>query len=131
MNTSSEKPLFILIDDDPINNSISRLTIMNAISAVEVIVFSDPILGLRFLKDHFKLHTATSTVLLLNLNMPFMTGWEFLDRFGDLETTIRERIRIFILSSSIDIADRIRSGSIPFVKGYLTKPLSAQVVMSL
>jgi response regulator RpfG family c-di-GMP phosphodiesterase len=131
MNTASEKPLFILIDDDSINNSISRLTITNAISAVEVIMFTDPIVGLVFLKDHFKLHTATSTVLLLNLNMPFMTGWEFLERFSELETVIRERIRIYILSSSIDIADRKRSENIDCVKGYLTKPLSTDLVTSL
>jgi len=105
--------------------------ITNAMSVVEIIVSSNPIAGLGFLKDNFQEYTAKSTILLLNLNMPFMTGWEFLEGFATLDWTVRERIRIYILSSSIDTEDRKRSESIEFVKGYLTKPLSTDVVERL
>ena len=131
MTIPTGKPLFILIDDDPINNSISRLTITNVISEVDIVIFDDPKMGLRFLTGDFLEHPAKSAVLLLNLNMPFMSGWEFLERFADLATEVQERVNIYILSSSIDLADRKRSEAIPGVKGFLNKPLSAEMIINL
>ena len=131
MTEPAENPLFILVDDDPINNSISRLTITNTIPDAEITVFTDPKIGLRFLTEGFIEHPAKSAILLLNLNMPFMTGWEFLERFADLAIEVQKRIKIYILSSSIDLADRKRSEAIQVVKGFLNKPLSPEMIINL
>jgi len=131
MKVNDERQLFILIDDDPINNSVSRLMITNTMPAVDVITFSDPTIGLGFLKDHFKMHSAKSTVLLLNLNMPFMTGWDFLEHFKQLDPATRNRMVIYILTSSIDDLDRRRALAIGYVKGFLSKPLSPEKVLEL
>lgn len=130
MTLIDDKPLFILVDDDPINNSISRLTITNTISDVEIIVFTDPKMGLRLLAEDFPNYPTRSVILLLNLNMPFMTGWEFLERFADLTIEVQNRIKIYILSSSIDLADRKRSESIRNVRGFLNKPLSSEMILN-
>jgi CheY-like chemotaxis protein len=131
MTVATEKPLFILVDDDPINNSISRLTIINTISDAEIAVFTDPKMGLRFLTEGFVEPPVKSAVLLLNLNMPFMSGWEFLKQFADLAIDTQKRIRIYILSSSLDPIDRKRSEGIESVKGFLNKPLSSEMIVNL
>jgi response regulator RpfG family c-di-GMP phosphodiesterase len=128
---TSERPLFILIDDDPIHNAISSMTIKNVIANVEVVVFSDPKSGLDFLNEEFASHESDSVVLLLNLNMPFMSGWEFLEQFSGLSPEIQERIRVYLLSASIRQSDQAKAGDSKWVRGYLIKPLSVEGLMAL
>jgi CheY-like chemotaxis protein len=129
MNTT-KKSLFILVDDDMINNAVSRLTISNVAPSAEVVIFTDPRVALDFLAD-FASHSTTPAILLLNLNMPFMTGWEFLDRFEKLGQQVRERIKIYMLTASIDDSDRIRAENNSCVSGYLSKPLSSEMISML
>lgn len=129
MNTT-KKSLFILVDDDTINNAVSRLTISNVAPSAEVVIFTDPRVALEFLVD-FASHSTAPAILLLNLNMPFMTGWEFLDRFEKLGQQARERIEIYILTASIDDSDRIRAENNSCVSGYLSKPLSSEMISML
>ena len=129
MNTT-KKSLFILVDDDTINNAVSRLTISNVAPSAEVVIFTDPRVALEFLMD-FASYSTTPAILLLNLNMPFMTGWEFLERFETLGQQPRERIKIYILTASIDDADRVRAENNSCVSGYLSKPLSSQMISML
>jgi CheY-like chemotaxis protein len=132
MNSSNENRLYILIDDDLTHNEISRLMISNTISGAEILEFPEPERGLYFLTDEFDLYNKKeSIIVLLNLNMPAMSGWEFLDRFAALEKRIRDRVTIHILTSSIHSVDRLRSERIAAVKSFLTKPLSSATILGL
>lgn len=124
-------PLFILVDDDPTNNLISKLTISNTISDADIETFTDPVAALHFLAYELDSHPATSVILLLNLNMPFMSGWEFLKQFEDQKIESHRRISIYILSSSVNPMDRKKAEAIAGVKGFLTKPLSSEIVRGL
>jgi len=131
MSLSDKPPLYILIDDDRTHNTITRLMIANTINGCEIIDFSEPAHCLNFLTNDFEFCKQESAVLLLNLNMPSMSGWDFLDRFGALEGRIRDRTRLYILTSSIDQEDRLRSERIENVKGFLSKPLSGTIILTL
>ncbi len=61
-------------------------------------------------------------MILLDLNMPQMDGWEFLDAFGTLPLA-QEEVRVFILTSSIQPTDIEKSTQYKEVKGYFSKPL--------
>jgi CheY-like chemotaxis protein len=65
-------------------------------------------------------------LLLLDINMPVMDGWEFLEEFSKLDPKIKQTFLISMITSSIDSNDRIRAFSFPEVLDYITKPLSGK-----
>ncbi len=65
-------------------------------------------------------------LLLLDINMPVLDAWGFLEEFAKLSPDIKSHFLIVIITSSIDTQDRIRGFSYGEVLDYLTKPLSAQ-----
>jgi len=123
---------YIIVDDDPQNNLIVKLTIKKYLNPSEIQIFTDPVEGLEWIKDHY-LHEVikSKTVLLLDVNMPIMSGWEFLEEFEKLDALVQIQFFIFMLSSSVDDRDLERSKSCKSVKGYLVKPLKKEELMEL
>lgn len=66
----------------------------------------------------------TETTLFLDINMPTMSGWEFLEAFERFDALIKEQYNIYILSSSVNIGDINAAKANPLVIGFLEKPLN-------
>ena len=115
---------FILIDDDPMNNLISKLTIEMTLGQSDIKAFVNPEVGLDYIQNEFQALKETSALLLLDINMPIMSGWEFLEMFDNLSFDVKERVKICILSSSIDERDKERSYANKNVLDFLVKPLT-------
>ena len=115
---------FILIDDDPMNNLICKLTIEMTVGASDIKAFVNPENGLEYFQNEFSSLKDTSAMLLLDINMPIMSGWEFLEMFDNLSFEIKDRVKICILSSSIDERDKERSYANKNVLDFLVKPLT-------
>ncbi len=62
--------------------------------------------------------------------MPVVDGWDFLEAFDKFQSELTKSIKIFIVTSSVDEKDRLRSQTFPFVKGFISKPLSPDVIRS-
>lgn len=117
---------FMLVDDDETNNLICRLTIKNKISPDNIHVFSKPEKGLEFIKS-YPVIGKKPIILFLDVNMPTMTGWEFLEVFQNLDHEIQQNFHIYILSSSIQDF-KTEAETFPFVQGFLSKPLKAKTL---
>ena len=116
---------FILIDDDPMNNFICKLTIEMTLGQTEVKAFVNPENGLEYIQSEFSNPDKDdSALLLLDINMPIMSGWEFLEMFDNLNFEVKDRIKVCILSSSIDERDKERSYANKNVIEFLVKPLT-------
>lgn len=63
--------------------------------------------------------------------MPLMDGWQFLDKLETLYPLLDKNIDIFILSSSTNANDINRSKSYPYVKGFCSKPLTEEMLLSM
>lgn len=121
--------LFIVVDDDPFNNLVCKYTIHKFDSNAEIQLFTDPELALASIKESFPGDDENpDTVLFLDINMPIMSGWEFLEGFEAFNEKIHKQITIYILSSSIDPTDNENAEKNPFVKGYFPKPLSLETL---
>lgn len=116
---------FIIIDDDPSNNTISRIIIKRSIGQAEVLAYTNPEEGFLFISNEFP-STGNTAILLLDINMPVMTGWDFLERFATLDSTLKERIKIYMVSSSLDERDKQRALANTHVSDYITKPLTLE-----
>lgn len=64
-------------------------------------------------------------IILLDINMPVMDGWEFMEEIKKIKSKIKKQISIYIVSSSIAIEDKNKSKTFPEIVGYIPKPISA------
>ncbi len=117
---------FIVIDDDPFNNKICKLFLRKYFGDVAVETFTEPETALSYLANN---HTPSvePSIVLLDINMPTMTGWEFLDEYDLLDVTIKNSLKLYILSSSVDERDKERATQNKNVEDYLIKPLTTDV----
>ena len=122
---------YLVVDDDQINNMICRKIIQKTILGSEVQTFTDPDTALIYIKSSFSRKEAPKTIVFLDINMPAITGWEFLDSFERFDTRVKESLVIFMLSSSVDPNDRQRALNNPNVTGYVEKPLTIEKVLDL
>lgn len=77
--------------------------------------------ALEYLKNYQE--NGLPDVIFLDINMPIMSGFDFLDEFVALDPAIHAHCRIFVLSSSTDSLDLERANQNPFVQKMITKPL--------
>jgi CheY-like chemotaxis protein len=123
---------FIAIDDDPVNNMICKLTIEMVANNPEIVTFTNPSQGFDYIVNEYSgKPDQKQSVLLLDINMPVMSGWEFLERFDNLKDDVKKLFKIFILSSSVDPRDKQRSYANKNVKAFMVKPLVKDNVVEI
>lgn len=118
--------LIVLIDDDPINNLINKRLINKLNLSPQIIEFLEAEKALTFIGSTNK---KQETLILLDINMPVMNGWDFLCQYADLEYIRKDRI--IMLSSSIDHHDRQRSEEFNYVYGFIEKPLTREKLINI
>src|SRR5690349_21856688 len=91
----------LLVDDDKINNYINERLIKKLSLSNEVKITFNGKEGLEFIKDHcIQNNNACPELILLDINMPVMDGFEFLKEFESLQLSNRNKVNITILTSS-------------------------------
>jgi len=121
---------FVVIDDDPLNNALCQMVINIAVAGAEVKTFTVPETGFKYIATEYS-RNGKKAILLLDLNMPTMSGWEFLERFERLDEKIKNRFKIYVLSSSVDPRDKERAASNKNVLDYIIKPLTKEIVVTI
>lgn len=125
------KSRVFIIDDDPIHQRIAQIMISKHNLFDEYFSYTDAQRALDFLQENKNNKEALPDVILLDLNMPVLDGWDFLETFETLIKEFKKNIRVFIVSSSVDEKDLIRSKSYVAVKGFISKPLSPDIIRSI
>lgn len=123
------KKLGLLVDDDPIFNWVSTKLIEKVYPDLTVKSCADGREALEFLREYY-----TGEILyqiLLDINMPRLNGWEFIEALMEIQTIKSDNISIYIVSSSTDESDIKRADDLILVKGYFTKPLSIKDIKSI
>jgi len=116
----------LLIDDDEINNLICTKIINRNNFANTVVACSSARQGLQYLQDALADPAKPlPTVIFLDINMPVMNGWDFLDHYKQMPELADRGIILIMLSSSSSANDLTRAQSYPQVSDYITKPLTA------
>ncbi|MFD3001610.1 two-component system response regulator [Pontibacter toksunensis] len=65
-------------------------------------------------------------LMFVDLNMPVMDGWDFLNALAPMAHRLRERCSIYVLTSSLDVSDTLRLKDYPFVAGLIQKPIRSE-----
>jgi two-component SAPR family response regulator len=117
----------LLIDDNYIDNFVTRKILENSKFAETIIVYQSPTDAIKALNDG----GIKPDVIFLDVRMPQMTGFEFLQEFEAIPMDNKEKVKIFMLSSSLDPTDMSNSLNNKYVTQFLHKPLTQEALEEL
>ncbi|MFC3415359.1 response regulator [Algoriphagus hitonicola] len=114
----------LIIEDDHSFHMILKKTFFALDPNLTIHSFFDGLDAIEYVRDPMEEdERAYKSIILLDLTMPILDGWGFLDLFHNLPKSIKEHYTIFIVSSSINKSDRDRALTYDCVKNYYSKPL--------
>lgn len=125
----------MLIDDNEIDNLINKKMIEAANITEHIYVHSGAKSAIEFLRNVENLSKVTPDILpdviFLDIDMPLMDGFQFLDLFSKLKEGTKKKCKIIMLTSSINPQDISKSKNYNYVKDYINKPLTQQNIAGL
>ena len=127
-----KKKTIWIVDDDPIyqtiiNKLIEKTEVFSAHSS-----FTNGKEAITALKKALKDNTNNfPDIILLDINMPVMDGWEFMEEIKTIKSKINKEIIIYIVSSSIAVEDRNKSKTFEDIIGYIPKPITISDLISI
>ncbi|MDX1751576.1 MAG: response regulator [Salinimicrobium sediminis] len=116
----------VVIDDDAVVLFLHKVLIQKSSLPSNVIAFSNAGQALEFMRQR---STRKNLLIFLDINMPDINGWDFLDYLNRL--SFSKKIFVVMVTSSINRSDRNRAEQFPLILDYLEKPLSKQACEEL
>jgi CheY-like chemotaxis protein len=124
------KQLTLVDDDDVFVFLTTRL--LDKYKLVDLIkIFDNGYDALVFIKENLDNVAALPDVILLDLSMPIMDGWQFLDEYVKINPKIGKKITIYICSSSISPDDVARAKAINAVSDFIIKPMTKEKLIEM
>ncbi|TPE46370.1 response regulator [Pontibacter mangrovi] len=122
-----------IVDDDEVSIFLAEAIMEAECFAAECKGYLDAQKALNDLLEsaHNGNPDALPEIIFLDLNMPFLSGWDFLEALVPVERDLKDRCRIYILTSSVDEQERRRAANTALVAGFLQKPLEDELLLQL
>ena len=125
----------MLVDDNEIDNLINQKMIEVSGICEKIFVHSGAKSAIEFLKNLEKLTAVSKEILpdviFLDVDMPLMDGFQFLDQFEQLGEDVKSHCKIVMLTSSINPLDVNRAKESSYITKYINKPLTQDTLLSL
>jgi CheY-like chemotaxis protein len=126
----------LLVDDDIATNFINKKIIQKANIIGHIQVALNGKEALEYLCNKGKFESIENKypqpqLILLDINMPVMDGWEFIETYRDSDIPNKENIFIVMLSSSFNPADKAKAESMPEISEFRQKPMSKEALLEI
>ena len=127
-----KEPLHILIiDDDEINNFIAAKLIDKIPPAAKVSTCLNGQEGINYVKSKLTNQDEFPDIIFLDINMPLMNGWDFLEEYELIKDKIKKKVVINMLSSSVYNDDISKAQTFTTVNKFISKPLTVEKIKDL
>jgi CheY-like chemotaxis protein len=120
-----------IVDDDKIYTFLVKKAIEQTNLVNTIKVFENGLDAINFLKKNTTNRDTLPEIILLDLSMPIMDGWEFLEEYILLSPKLGRKIIIYIISSSISPHDIAKAKSISLVTDFIIKPISKEKLIEI
>ncbi len=120
-----------IIDDDETFIYLTQKTIEQTNLVKLIKIFGNGLDAIEFLTENKGKEDVLPEIILLDLSMPIMDGWQFLDAFTNLNPKIGKKITIYICSSSISPDDIEKAKTISAVTDYIIKPITKDKLIEM
>ncbi len=128
---SMKIPNLWIIDDDPMSSFyIKRLAELGELANI-ITIYNTAQGAINYLLHHKKTAEHLPDIILLDIYMPEVDGWEFLTQLRGIEDQLIKKAGIYIISSSNHPRDLTRAESFPDVKAYFQKPVTLEVLKEM
>jgi two-component system, chemotaxis family, chemotaxis protein CheY len=124
-------PIIALVDDDKIFQLTASKTIKASAISDRILQFENGEQALSFLKDNLKNQSTLPDYIFLDINMPVVDGWMFLEDYEGIRPNLAKPMTIYMVSSSIDPRDVERAKKNNNVKDYVVKPVTREKFIQL
>ena len=118
----------IFVDDSPLDHFILKRILTKYKLTYEVKCTDNGEEVIRFLEQNRSDKSSLPDIILLDIYMPQFDGWAFLDKMQALYPVMAKQFRIYILSSSINPQDIFHSKRYPFVRSFIFKPITKEML---
>lgn len=120
----------LLVDDDAINNFINQRLIEDLAVTKSLSLANNGLEALEYLKQNCEQDHTCPDLILLDINMPVMDGFEFLQEFSTLQLPNKEKIKVVMLTTSTSHKDAQRLKDFK-IDGFINKPLTEEKILEL
>lgn len=114
----------LIVDDDNTTNLLNNIIIKSSGNFENIIIKNDGFYAIEYLNDYTNKDFIVPDLILLDLNMPIMNGWEFINHFEKLPKKLTSKIKLIILSASANILDQKKAKTIKVVTAFKRKPFT-------
>jgi two-component system, chemotaxis family, chemotaxis protein CheY len=112
-----------IIDDDKVIQFTSKKMIELTGMAREIISFTDGEKAYEYFMEHATQADMLPDIMMVDINMPYIDGWEFLKRYEQVREVLVKKVIIYMVSSSISEEETNRAKAYPDVVDFLIKPV--------
>ena len=121
-----------VVDDDKIFHFIIKKLLLNNNINVSPSFFENGLEAIEGIKNKLENGENPPDLILLDINMPVLDGWQFLEEFKSLKKFLKEEISIYIISSSDNVVDRNKAKEFKDdIKNYYLKPMTIESLNSI
>lgn len=117
----------LLVEDDPITIMVCERIIKMTFFAEKVTSCENGKIAFDFLMS-FRDKDTLPKIIFLDINMPVMNGWDFLEELDKVKSDFKELPRIYLLSSTVDPEDYLKAKKFLLIKDFISKPLSKEAL---
>ncbi|WP_264552034.1 response regulator [Flavobacterium sp. N2038] len=111
---------FLLIEDNLIDQLVIKQLLKKMLFIEEIYITNDGHEGLQWLRDNKRINKPL--IIILDIQMPLMNGFDFLDAFDQLDEILKKEVQIYVLSSTLDPDEITRINQNKYVYKLLNKP---------